>query len=791
MSNKIIITSHTNKINLLKKLNTSLNNIKIYTLEEFNRLYYFDYNEQTIYYIMNKYNVIYEIAKIYLNNLYYIENKEYKNNKLSFLVSLKKELISEKLLTHNPLFNDYISNKEIVFYNIPHTKELDSLSNSLSSITKVSYEQTPINKYSHTIYSLNSDIEEVEFIANKICSIVKEGISLSHIYLTNLNSKYRKIIRRIFPMFNLPITLEVEDNIYSTSLSTKFFENYNSDLSTTLLYLNTFVTDESSSNIVNKMISIINKYSFIDDKLLVKDMIKYDFKNTKVDIAERPNSIHEVNLKETIFNDNEYVFTVGFNQGILPTIHKDENYLTDYDKQELNISYTIDKNNLEKELISNKLSSIKNLTITYPLISDNDKLSISSLNETLSYEVIPITNLPLVNSNLYNKIKLTSYLDTFYKYGTINKNTISLFNTYPDLKYKKYDNKYTGLNPLSVYEYLNNKLTLSYSSLDKYYRCPFSYYLTKILKLDIYDTTFPQVVGNIFHAILEKRNSTSLTYDELWNQELLNTNYSFSSKESFFLKKLKQELKFIIETIDNQEELTTLHNELHEEEIITNIDESKNITFKGYIDKVKYKTENDETIAAIIDYKTGHPNIDLTTLPYGIGMQLPVYLYLLKHSSKIHNVKIAGFYLQKILNNEIKVETGKTYEQLKKKNLLLQGYSNSDLSILSSFDSSYNESHMIDGMKTKKDGSISSKKILSSKEIDFLAEEVEKKIKEGANLIVDSNFTIAPKEIGNKDYGCSMCKYNDICFHTNKDIVSLPSKELKEILGSDNNELDN
>ncbi len=35
MSNKIIITSHTNKINLLKKINTSLNNIKIYTLEEY------------------------------------------------------------------------------------------------------------------------------------------------------------------------------------------------------------------------------------------------------------------------------------------------------------------------------------------------------------------------------------------------------------------------------------------------------------------------------------------------------------------------------------------------------------------------------------------------------------------------------------------------------------------------------------------------------------------------------------------------------------------------------------
>ena len=42
-----------------------------------------------------------------------------------------------------------------------------------------------------------------------------------------------------------------------------------------------------------------------------------------------------------------------------------------------------------------------------------------------------------------------------------------------------------------------------------------------------------------------------------------------------------------------------------------------------------------------------------STIEYGIGMQLPVYLYLAKNSNKLSNVKVAGFYLQKVLNNEV------------------------------------------------------------------------------------------------------------------------------------------
>ena len=44
---------------------------------------------------------------------------------------------------------------------------------------------------------------------------------------------------------------------------------------------------------------------------------------------------------ENPYTDDDYVYLLSFNQGIIPTIHKDESYLSDKDKQELNISLTV------------------------------------------------------------------------------------------------------------------------------------------------------------------------------------------------------------------------------------------------------------------------------------------------------------------------------------------------------------------------------------------------------------------------------------------------------------------
>ena len=603
---QIIITSNVNKKNLLKKLNNGLLNIKIYSINEFNKLYFFDYEEETTYYIMNKYNVKYEIAKIYLDNMTYIEDKPYSNDKLSFLSKLKQELINNKLLKINKLFIATLTNKDIVFYNLPISKEIQHLIDKLSISNIVSIKQDKLEKYQHTIYELTTIEEEVEYVANRICNLVKDGISISKIYLTNLDDEYKKIIKRIFPMFGIPYTLDTTESIYSTFICTKFFELYDTDISITMERLKEFVDSKESEDIYNKIISIINKYTFEEDKTKVIDLIKFDLKNTKLPKKDIPSSVHEVGLKDTIFQDDEYVFTLSFNQGVLPSIHKDESYLNDKDKSELPLSLTVDKNNLEKKIVEDKLNSIKNLILTFKHVANGEVLNISSLNEVLNYEIETITTQDLNNSDLYNKIKLTSLLDDYYKYGTKSDLLSTLNNHYNNLPYNTYSNVFTGIKKDTLHEYLKNNLTLSYSTLDKYYKCPFSYYVSNILRLNIYEETFYQLVGTLFHAILEKCLNQDFDYETLWKEELNNLNHEWNSKEQFFLIKLKEELKFIIEVIQNQENFTNLHDELHEEQIEVYLKGDISIKFVGYVDKIKYKERTEDTIVAIIDYKTGN-----------------------------------------------------------------------------------------------------------------------------------------------------------------------------------------
>ena len=76
---EIVITSNNNKMNLLKKLlkEKRFNKYKFYTMNEFKKNMCFDYNDEALEYIVSKYHVNLNIAKIYMDNMYFLENKKY------------------------------------------------------------------------------------------------------------------------------------------------------------------------------------------------------------------------------------------------------------------------------------------------------------------------------------------------------------------------------------------------------------------------------------------------------------------------------------------------------------------------------------------------------------------------------------------------------------------------------------------------------------------------------------------------------------------------------------------
>ena len=97
----LMITPNAQKLNILDNFtkDSSLYNIKFMTIEEFKENYFYSYDEKTIDYLMNKYNLHIDIAKIYLENLYFIDlNKNYHHSKLQTLKNVKKDLIENKAL---------------------------------------------------------------------------------------------------------------------------------------------------------------------------------------------------------------------------------------------------------------------------------------------------------------------------------------------------------------------------------------------------------------------------------------------------------------------------------------------------------------------------------------------------------------------------------------------------------------------------------------------------------------------------------------------------------------------
>ena len=167
-NNSIIITNKANKNKLLNKLNKQLLNIKIYTISEIKKLLFFTYNEETIYYVKNKYSINSEIARIYINNIYNVEDKKYNNEKLNFLTELKTDLLEKKLIKENKLFIESLKNKTIILYNIEETKELDIIKNILKN-NDIEIINEESNDYKHTIYELQNNEDGVVYVANKIC----------------------------------------------------------------------------------------------------------------------------------------------------------------------------------------------------------------------------------------------------------------------------------------------------------------------------------------------------------------------------------------------------------------------------------------------------------------------------------------------------------------------------------------------------------------------------------------------------------------------------------------------
>lgn len=780
----IIVTSFSYKTDILEKLNSRNNflDIKFMTKKEFISKYYFSYNFRAVYYLMDKYHLKEDIARVYLDDLYYVSNQNYNNKKLDMLVKIKNELISNDLLLFDDLFHNYIKDRRIIFYNYNYFNKFelnmieDIKNNSSAVIVNKVYD-----KYTPRVYEFDTIFEEVNFVAISILKQIEKGVSPSSIKLTNVSDDYNDVLDYIFNLYGLKT--DINNSYLISNIIAQEFLSIKGSISERIELL---CKKYKNSNVLRQVINIINKYIVYDNYDVINEMISNEFKRVKIKKDKCDNLIEVIDYMDyPVDNDYEYIFMLGFNQGSIPVQFKDEEYITDDLKDNLLLDKTDRKNKLEKESTIANILNIKNLVITYKKSTPFGSFFPSNLIGDMNLSVIKGFKYDEVYSLDYSNLLYAQELDNYILYGSITDD-LKRYSATLDIPYNKYDNRFKQIDNNKLLSLFGDGFNLSYSSMNDYYKCSFRYYISNVLKLNIFEDTFATYVGSLFHYVLEKGLLNDINVFSLVDEFIKNNERVLDAKEKFFVNNMISDIEFALNTIKDNLKYTDLKKFLFEEKVSVIKNDKVTVTFKGFIDKIMYDEFDGKTVAVIIDYKTGYTDIDLGYVPFGLSMQLPVYLYLASNIERFSNTVFGGFYLQKILSSKPVINLKKDLDSLKREGLLLNGFSNSDKDILKRVDNTYVNSSIIKSMKLKKDGNFSSyAKVLNNDEINNLIKLTNKKIDDAISNICNGKFDINPKSAYGKNLGCKYCKYRDICFVKKRDEVEIKPFSDLSFLGGD------
>ncbi len=768
MNNKqiLMICPNEEKYRILEEKNhqKELHLIKFMTKEEFFHHYFYDYQMDAFYYLMKTYQFQYDVAKVYLQNMVVIdENKDYRATKLQELKRLKKELIEKGYFHYHQSFSRYLSSCDVEIRNY---YDLDLFEEKAIGPTI----SIPDCTFQHDVYAFSTMEEEVSFVCIQIRELLKKGIELNHIYLTNISSDYYYTLEQLFSYYHIPIDIPYQYSIYSTKVIQDYLKTGEVDLE-----------DSRKAKIYQKLFSVLEQLENIPHDEVYDQILREKLKHTYLDIPKKKNAVRVVDFYQNSFLDDDYVFVVGFNQDILPRSEKDISFLSDSVKDEVDLYSITYLNKRWKKTTIYLLSKIHHLYLSYKKSTPFASFYPSSLISELDLNVISYDVEKYHYSDIYNQIKLIEKMDQYYLYGEKKSYLEELYHHY-QVPYRTYSNQFSGINLDSYLKNLDYPLTLSYTGLNTYNECKFHYYIHSVLKLEEFTPTFAAFIGSMYHELLSLWEKDSFDFEKEFQNYL--EKRELSLKETVLLVRIKKDFLQLLEVLKQQKLLLGYDNAYYEKKVEIPIRDDISVRFIGFIDKILFYQKIDDTYFSIIDYKTGYIDTHMEPIKYGLHMQLPIYLYFIYYSNVFSNPIFTGIYYQNILFSY--PSWSLKLDQERKDRYLLKGYSTDNIELLARFDSTYENSDVIKSMKYSSDKGFGAySKVLDDDTVLRLVKYTKKHIEEKTQEILDADFKINPKVYQGENISCKYCQLKDLCFMKEANLVYFNKVDDLSFLGGD------
>lgn len=516
------------------------------------------------------------------------------------------------------------------------------------------------------------------------------------------------------------------------------------------------------------------------------------------------------------------IFILGMNDGVFPTVHKEEGFLGDKDRSALKEKgIELAKGSLEA-LYEDNFSIYKALTIaeekiflSYTSTSSDGGALRPSILLTKIKKIFPklkeksdmISEEDEIITKNLTFDELISNLAKFTQGEKINPIWFEIYNFYnnnDDWKNKlegainalNYTNKPEKISKENIDKLYGKTLNTTVSRLEQYKACPFSYYLKYSLKVHEKDTFKIQVIdtGNFMHDVIDEFFKTvrekELNIKQLEEEQAyeiiekiveeklsLNKNYIFTSTDKYkvLTRRLKRvilkSMKYIIESL-KESDFEVFGTELEFKKgkaydpITLNLKNGKRVEITGKIDRIDLAKNAEDNYIRIIDYKSSVKNIDLNEVVAGIQIQLLTYL---DATSKIEEMMPAGVLYFSLIDPVIKADKYMTNEQIEeelKKKFKMNGLILADVKVVKMMDKKLDSgaSNIIPAY-IDKEGNLSKKSNAVTKEqFEDLQKYTTKIIKEISEEILSGNINLEPYyNTKNKKTPCEYCEYKTIC----------------------------
>lgn len=538
------------------------------------------------------------------------------------------------------------------------------------------------------------------------------------------------------------------------------------------------------------------------------------------------------------------VFIIGLNDGVFPSVNRDEGFFNDKDRDHLKENGLELAKGTKSQIFEENFNIYKALLVAeeslYLSYASSDNLGKSLRPSMLVSKIKKMYPKLQEESDIIKQIdSVTTKKATFEELlenirrakdnEEISKVWLELYDLYSnDSEYKgkleaaikglDYTNKPVNINKENLEKLYGKTLNTSISKLEQYKRCAFSFYLKyglqlsdkSLFKIESLDTgTFMHdVIDEFFDQVIQREIKLSEIEDSkieeivnnIINEKLtLNRNYIFTgtAKYKVLTNRLKKvvlkSITYIIQTIkDSDFEVFGNEVEFNKNKkykpIEIELEDGKKVELIGKIDRIDLAKGKDGKYIRIIDYKSSIKNIDLNEVVAGLQIQLLTYLDAV---TKLEDVIPAGILYFNLIDPIVKADRNMSdseIEQEIKKQFKMQGLILADVNVVRMMDKKLEKgaSNIVPAYIDSTDSlSYTRSSAVTKEQFNNLQKYTNKIIKQIAKEILSGNIDIKPSyNTKNKKTPCEYCKYKSICnFDPNcNSYYYIQNKDKEEIL---------